>query len=317
MKIGVMGTGGVGGYFGGLLVRAGLDTHFVARGKHLRTIQDEGLQVISDQGNFRVRIHATAEPDEIGPVDLLLFCVKSYDTLDAARLVAPMVEEETMILTLQNGIDNIEKLIQIYGEDRVLGGTSFIEASLASPGMIVHTGKPGRIAFGELSGQRTERVEAVLRVFQQAGIDAELSPDISQVLWSKFLFICGAHGVCTVSRSPLGMALAFHETRELLEGVMHEVETLARARGVAMPETVVEDAILLAESYNKKFKPSMLRDLEWRRSMEIEALNGMVVKLGKEIGVETPLNQAIYACLKLENHKILNPLWATQLEDFT
>lgn len=316
MKIGVMGTGGVGGYFGGLLVRAGFDTHFVARGKHLRTIQEEGLQVISDQGNFRVRIHATAEPDEIGPVDLLLFCVKSYDTKDAARLVSAMVEEETVIMSLQNGIDNIEKLIERYGDTRVIGGTSFIEASLASPGMIAQTGKPGRIAFGELTGERTDRAEAILRVFQEAGIDAELSPDISRVLWSKFLFICGVHGVCTVSRSPLGMALSFPETRELLEGVMREVEVLARARGIAMPEGVVEDSIALAASYNKKFKPSMLRDLEWRRSMEIEALNGKVVALGKESGVPTPLNQAIAACLKLENHKILNPLWACQLDDF-
>ncbi len=317
MKIGIMGTGGVGGYLGGLLVRAGFDVHFVARGKHLRTIQEEGLQVISEQGSYRVRIHATAEPDDIGPVDLLLFCVKSFDTVDAAQLITPMVEDETMILTIQNGIDNIEKLVERFGEDRVLGGTAFIEASIASPGVVVHTGKPGRLAFGELSGERTPRVEKVAETFAAAKVEAEVSPNIVQVLWSKFLFICGVHGVCTLSRSSLGMALSYPDTRELLKGVMREVEALARHRGVDLGKNVVEEAIALAESYNKKFKPSMLRDLEWRKAMEVEALNGMVVKMGQDAGIATPLNQVISACLKLENQKILNPFWASHLVEFS
>lgn len=316
MKIGVMGTGGVGGYFGGLLARAGYDIHFVARGKHRQAMLEEGLQVISGQGSFRVMIHVTSEPDEIGPVDLLLFCVKSYDTLDAARFISPMVEEGTMILSLQNGIDNIDKLIQCYGEERVIGGTAFIESSIASPGVISHSGKPGRLVFGEMSGKITKRVEALLDAFLKAGIDAELSSDINGVLWSKFLFICAIHGVSTLSRAPLGLIFSYPETRELVVGVMREVEILARTRGVALPETAVSDALTLAESYNKKFKCSMLRDLEWRRPMEIDALNGMVVKLGKEAEVETPLNQVIYACLKVENQKIVNPFWASQLEDF-
>ena len=314
MKIGVMGTGGVGGYFGGLLARAGFDMHFIARGKHLQTLVEDGLQVISDGESFRVRIHATADPYDIGPVDLLLFCVKSHDTEHSARLIAPMVEPETMILSLQNGIDNIEKLIERYGEEPMIGGTAFIEASLASPGMIAHTGKPGRIVFGELSGQRTARVGRVLEAFRKTGIDAELSDNIIQVLWSKFLFICGVHGVCTLSRSSLGLALDCSETRELLEGVMREVEALAQVRGFPLQPEVVSESMKLAESYNKRFKPSMLRDLEWRRVMEIDALNGMVVKLGKESGIRTPLNQVIHACLKLENQKIINPFWASQLE---
>ncbi len=317
MKIGIMGTGGVGGYLGGLLVRAGFDVHFVARGKHLRTIQDEGLQVVSEQGSYRVRVHATADPYDIGPVDLLLFCVKSYDTMDAAELIAPMVEDETMILTIQNGIDNIEKLVESYGEERVLGGTAFIEATIASPGLIAHTGNPGRLTFGELSGERTQRVHRVADAFSRAQVEVEISPDIQQVLWSKFLFICGVHGVCTLSRSSLGTILSYPDTRELLEGVMKEVETLARHRGIDLDENVVEEAILLAESYNKKFKPSMLRDLEWRKAMEIDAINGLIVKMGRDAGILTPLNQVIAACLKLENQKILNPFWASRLEDFS
>jgi len=315
MKIGVMGTGGIGGYFGGLLARAGIDTHFVARGKHLQAIQEEGLQVVSNQGSFRVMIHATAEPDEIGPVDLLLFSVKSYDTLDAVRFIAPMVEDDTVILSLQNGIDNVQKISHRYGEDRVMGGTCYIEASIASPGVIAHVGKPGRIVFGEHNKQLTPRAKEILDLFQRAKIESELSDDIERVLWSKFLFICAIHGVSTLSRAPLGLALSCPETKELMIGVMREVEMLARAKGVLLAEDALGQSVELAESYNKRFKCSMLHDLEWRRPMEIEALNGMVVKLGREVGLETPLNQAIYACLKLENQKILEPFWAAQLGD--
>ncbi len=313
MKIGVMGTGGVGGYFGGYLARAGTDIHFLARGKHLQALQEDGLEIVTNDDNFRVRIHATSEPDEIGPVDLLLFCVKSHDTEQAARYVEPMVEEDTIILTLQNGIDNVEKLARHFGEEKILGGTVYIESTIASPGVIAHSGPPGRIVFGELNGQRTPRVERILDLFQKAGIHAEVVENIQQVLWAKFLFICGVHGVSTLSRSTLGLVLACPETRELLEGVMREVEALARRRGVDLPENAVEDAMALAESYNKRFKCSMLRDLEWRRRTEIEALNGMVVKMAKEAGVETPYNKVIYAVMHLENKKIENPVWASQL----
>lgn len=315
MKIGVMGTGGVGGYFGGLLARSGSDIHFIARGKHLRALQDEGLELVTNHGDFRVRIHATAEADEIGPVDLLLFCVKSHDTDQAAQLAEPMVVEETVVLSLQNGIDNVDKLSAHFGRERVMGGTAYIESTIASPGVIAHTGKPGRLVFGELNGERTARAEAVLDVFLKAGIDAELTTRIHEVLWSKFLFICGVHGVSTLSRSTLGLVLASPETRDLLENVMREVETLARKRGIALEDDVVRQSMELAQSYNKRFKCSMLRDLEWHRPMEIEALNGMVVRLGKEAGIQTPLNQVIYACLKLENKKIINPVWASQLTD--
>lgn len=315
MKIGIMGTGGIGGYFGGLLARGGFDIHFVARGKHRQAILEDGLQIVSSQGSFQVMIHVTSEPHEIGPVDLLLFCVKSYDTESVARFAAPMIEQNTVVLTLQNGIDNVEKLAREYGEERIMAGTAFVEASIAAPGVIAHSGRAGRIVFGELSGKRTARAEAILDVLTRAGIEAELSDDVHQVLWSKFLFICGVHGVSTLSRASLGLVLSCPETRDLMIGVMQEIEILAKAQGVNLPHRVVPEAMQLAESYNKSFKCSMLRDLEWRRPMEIEALNGMVVKLGRQHGIDTPLNQALYACLKLENEKVKNPLWAVQLDN--
>ncbi len=316
MKIGVMGAGGIGGYFGGLLARGGVDIHFVARGKHRQAILEEGLQIVSSQGSFSVQTHVTSDPDEIGPVDLLLFSVKSYDTEDVAQFVSPMVEEDTVILSLQNGIDNVQKLSDVFGEERVLPGTAYIESSIAAPGVIAHRGKAGRIVFGEPSGERTPRVEQFLNLFLSVGIEAELSTDISKVLWSKFLFICAIHGVCTLSRASLGLVLALPETREFVIGVMGEVEALARCKKVNLPEQVVSEALALADSYNRRFKCSMLRDLEWRRPMEIEALNGMVVKLGQECGLQTPLNQAIYAPLKLENQRIVNPFWVAEIEEF-
>jgi 2-dehydropantoate 2-reductase len=315
MKVGVMGTGAIGGYFGGLLALSGVDTHFVARGKHYRAILEEGLHIVSSQKTHHVMIHVTPEPDEIGPVDLLLFCVKSYDTDDAARLIEPMVEQDTVIISLQNGIDNQDKLIEAYGKEKVMAGTAFIEASIASPGVIAQMGNPGRIVFGELSGERSGRALDILHLFQSAGIDAELSSDISRVLWEKFLFICGIHGVSTLSRSSLGLVLAVTESRELVRGVMKEVEALAHQQGVKLPEDVVENAMALADGYHRNFKPSMLRDLEWRRLMEVDALNGMVVNLGRQLGIDTPLNHAIYACLNLENQKIANPVWAFQWEN--
>ncbi len=315
MKIGVVGVGGIGGYFGGLLAMAGKeDIHFVARGKHLQVIEEEGLRIVSNEKSVTVFIHATSEPHEIGYVDLLLFCVKSYDTEYAARFMDPMVGPDTVILTLQNGLDNIEKLSLLYDYSQLMAGTSYIEATVTSPGVIVHKGHPGRIVFGELGGEISERVQRIHRMFVEAGIDAQYTDRIQQILWEKFLFICAVHGVGALSRSSIGQMLAFKETRALLKGVMQEVEAIARKKSVDLPDDIIERSMNLAESYNPHFRPSMLRDLEWRRPIEVDALNGLVVKMGREVGVETPINFAIYAALKLEDKKIQDPYWASTVE---
>lgn len=314
MKIGVMGTGGVGGYFGALLALSGQDIHFVARGKHLQAIEDEGLRLVSNEQVFRVYVHATSEPHEIGPVDLLLFCVKSYDTEAAARLIGPMVEKDTIILTLQNGIDNVEKLANYYDICQLMAGTAYIESTVTSPGVIIHKGPPGRIVFGELDGAISDRAKIIEQIFQDAQIDVRLSDKIQQVLWEKFLFICGVHGVGTISRSSIGQVLACPETKKLLVEVMREVEAVALKRNMYLPDDVVDRSIQLAESYDPRFRPSMLRDLEWKRPIEIDALNGLVFKMGKEVSIPTPLNFAIYAALKLEHKKIIDPYWAAVVE---
>ncbi|MCX7823424.1 MAG: 2-dehydropantoate 2-reductase [Syntrophobacterales bacterium] len=315
MKVGVVGTGGVGGYFGGLIAMSGnVDIHFLARGKHLQVIEEEGLTVVSNDKSTTVFVHATSEPQDIGYVDLILFCVKSYDTEYTARFMEPMVGPDTVILTLQNGLDNVDKLAQFYDLSQIMAGTTYIESRVASPGVIVHRGHPGRIVFGELNGEITERAKKILDMFIKAKIEAVLSDHIYQVLWEKFLLICAIHGVCTVSRSSIGQVLACEETRELLKGVMEEVKKIAFLKDVGLPDDIVDRSVIIAESYDGAFKPSMLRDLEWKQPLEVDALNGLVVKMGRELGVSTPLNFAIYATLKLEDLKIQNPYWASVVE---
>lgn len=315
MKVGVVGTGGVGGYFGGLLAMSGnVDIHFLARGKHLQVIEEEGLTIISNDKSTTIFVHATSEPQEIGYVDLILFCVKSYDTEYTARFIEPMVGPDTVILTLQNGLDNVEKIAQFYDLSQIMAGTAYIESRIASPGVILHRGHPGRIVFGELNGEITDRARRIHDLFIKAKIEAALTDHIERVLWEKFILMCAIHGVGTLSRSSIGQMLACEETRELLRRVMEEVKQVAALKNVGLPEDVIERSMLIAESYDRAFRPSMLRDLEWKQPLEIDALNGLVVKMGRELGFDTPLNFAIYAALKLEDLKIQNPYWASVVE---
>ncbi|MGC8719892.1 MAG: ketopantoate reductase family protein [Thermodesulforhabdaceae bacterium] len=315
MKVGVVGTGGVGGYFGGLLAMSGnVDIHFIARGKHLQVIEEEGLTIVSNDKSTTIFVHATSEPQDIGYVDLILFCVKSYDTEYTARFIEPMVGPETVILTLQNGLDNVEKIAQFYDLSQIMAGTAYIESRIASPGVILHRGHPGRIVFGELNGEITDRAKRIHDLFIKAKIEAVLTDHIERVLWEKFILMCAIHGVGTLSRSSIGQMLACEETRELLRRVMEEVKQVAILKNVRLPEDVIERSMLIAESYDRAFRPSMLRDLEWKQPLEIDALNGLVVKMGRELGFDTPLNFAIYAALKLEDLKIQNPYWASVVE---
>lgn len=315
MKVGVVGSGGVGGYFGGLLAMAGnVDIHFLARGKHLQVMEEEGLTIVSNERSTTVFVHATSDPQDIGYVDLILFCVKSYDTEYTARFMEPMIAPDTIILTLQNGLDNVEKIAQFYDLSQIMAGTTYIESRIASPGVIVHRGHPGRIVFGELNGEISERAKRVHELFVKSKIDAVLSDHIERVLWEKFMLMCAIHGVCTLSRSSIGQVLACEETRDFLKCVMEEIGQIASIKNIGLPEDVVERSMIIAESYDRAFKPSMLRDLEWKQPLEIDALNGLVVKMGREVGVNTPLNFAIYAALKLEDLKIQNPYWASVVE---
>ena len=299
MRIAVVGAGGTGGYFGGLLARAGEDVTFVARGAHLEALRTRGLTLESSlAGTFTVPVQATDAPNEVGPVDLILFCVKTYDTEAAAESVRPLIRPDTMLLSLQNGIDNEERIARTAGHTSGVGAVAYVVSAIKAPGVVAQTAGPGKIILGELSGGTSQRTERLREVLQRAGITTEVHPDIRVVLWQKFLFICAFSGVTAVSRLPIGTVLADPVTRELFRGTSQEVEAVARAGGIDLPDDCVEQAMAQAAAVEPWGRGSLHGDLAGGRRLELESLNGKVVSLGREHGVETPLNFAVYAALR-------------------
>lgn len=298
MRVAIVGAGGTGGFFGGLLARAGEDVTFVARGAHLAAIRERGLTVRSRRvGDFTVAVRATDDPAEVGPVDLVLFCVKAYDTEAAAEAMRPLVGPDTVVLPIQNGIDSAERIGRLVGPARVLGGLAALSSVIEAPGVIGHRAGPDVLRFGELGGGTSPRAERLLAVLQHAGVKAELHPDIRVALWEKFLLICGLSGLTALTRLPLGAVVACPETAALLRGVMAEVEAVARAEGVALPGGCVDRTLAFFQASDPAIRGSLYWDLEAGRRLEVETLNGTVVRLGRARGVPTPLNFAVYAAL--------------------
>ncbi len=299
MRVAVIGAGGTGGYFGGLLARAGEDVTFLARGAHLGAIRSGGLTVKSRvAGDFRVSARATADPLEIGPVDLILFCVKSYNTGEAVQTIRSLVGPETMILSVQNGIDSEEQIAQVVGRRPVLGAIALVSSVIESPGVIAQTAGPGKIVFGELRGGTSPRTERLLETFRQAGIVVEIHPNIRIALWEKFIFICGLSGVTALTRLPIGAILADPETTALLRGTLEEAEAIAHAKEISVAPGYAGRALAQMAGLEPWMRGSLYYDLAAGRPLELETLNGTVVRLGRERGIPTPLNFAIYAALK-------------------
>jgi 2-dehydropantoate 2-reductase len=299
MRIAVVGVGGTGGYFGGLLARAGRDVTFIARGETLKALQSRGLTVKSKvEGTFTTPVKAVADPKQAGPVDIVLFCVKAYDTAAAARLLPPLVGEGTAVISVQNGIDNEERIAQLVGSGAMIGGVAQVSAQVERPGEILVTQEPARLWFGELAGGSSERTRRILDVFTGAGFDAELDLDIRVQLWRKFVFICALSGVTSLMRLPIGTILQHPAAKELYRGVMEEVAAVGRAKGVALPDNVVAQWLQVSAKINPGVYGSMYHDLASGGRMEVESLNGSVVRLGAEAGIATPLNFAVFAALQ-------------------
>jgi 2-dehydropantoate 2-reductase len=303
MKIAVMGSGGIGGYFGGLLARAGEDVTFIGRGAHLKAIQENGLQVKSVAGDFHVRPKATHDPSTVSGVDLILFCVKGYDTDSAGLQMHPMVGPGTVVLCLQNGVDNEDRLAAIVGKEHVMAGVVHILSTVSAPGVINQTAGPRSLKFGEEDGRVTPRGERILAVLKGAGINAELSTGIQVDLWEKFLFICAQGGVSALARLSIGEILACPETAALYRGVMEEVAAVGRARGVPLSADVVDRAMAFARGLQPGMRSSLAYDLSQGNRLEVETLAGTVVRYGREAGVATPLNFTIYACLRPQHER--------------
>jgi 2-dehydropantoate 2-reductase len=299
MRIAVIGVGGTGGYFGGLLARAKEEVTFIARGAQLEALRTRGLTVESRlAGTFTVPVQATDDPSEAGPVDLVLFCVKTYDTDAAAESIRPLMHPETMLISLQNGVDNEERIARAAGHSSGLGAAAYVVSAIKAPGVVAQTAGPGKIVLGELSGGTSARTDRLRGALQRAGIAAEVHPDIRAVLWQKFLFICAFSGVTAVTRLPIGTVLADPVTRELFRGTSEEVEAISRAGGIDLPADCVEQAVTQAAAVEPWGRGSLYGDLAGGRRLELESLNGKVVSLGREHGVSTPLNFALYAALR-------------------
>ena len=299
MRSAVIDPGGTGGYFGGLLARAGEDVTFIARRAQLEALSTRGLTLESRlAGTFTIPVQATDDPSEIGTVDLILFCVKTYDTDAAAESIRPLIRPDTMLVSLQNGIDNEERIARAAGHSSGIGAVAYVVSAIKAPGVVAQTAGPGKIVLGELSGGTSARVERLHEVLQRAGIAVELHPDIRVVLWQKFLFICAFSGVTAVTRVPIGLILDAPETHALFQRTSDEVEAVARAGGIDLPADCVSQALATAASVEPWARGSLYHDLTSGRRLELESLNGEVVRRGRELCVETPLNFAIYAALR-------------------
>jgi len=297
MRIAVYGTGGVGGYFGGRLAQAGADVRFIARGAHLQALRERGLRVRSVTGDFEVRAPATDDPAEVGSCDFVLFCVKTFDTDAAAARLGPLVGEDTAVVSLQNGVENEEKLARAVGEDHVMGGAAFIFAEIAEPGVVRHTGGPASITFGEVDGRASERAQRLLSCCEQAGFPAELSADIKPVLWAKLAFICAQAGMTAAVRLPIGEIRTAAAAWAAFRRLVAEVCAVAEAEGHPVPQSARERALALAEALPGSFS-SLHDDMVAGRRMELEALHGFVVRRAAQHGLAVPASEAIYAILQ-------------------
>ncbi len=301
MRIAIMGAGGVGGYFGALLARAGEDVTFIARGEHLIAMKRNGLQIRSPEGDFKIKVKATNDPSDVGPMDLVLFCVKAYDTEEAALQVKPMISEDTTVISLQNGVEKEEILGRILGTEHIMGGLCGVSAFIEAPGVITHhAGK--LLTFGEMDGSQSTRGKRIWEVLKNADIYAILSQDIIKAEWEKFTFICAVAGLCCLTRLPIVTILQFKEITQLYIDTMKEVIEVGCKRGVDLDqEELIERFLNIFKGASPEIKPSMLRDLENRKQIEVEPLHGTVVRFGRALEVPTPINEVIYACLKVVN----------------
>jgi 2-dehydropantoate 2-reductase len=298
MKIGVVGAGGVGGYYGAQLALAGSEVGLIARGDHLAAIREHDLRIRADDGDFTVRVAASDDPADIGPCDAVLFCVKSYDTDQAAALLGPLLKPETGVVSLQNGVDNEEKIAARIGLEHVLGGVSFILAHIAEPGVVEQVGSVRRVIFGELDGSRSERVERLLAEFRKAEIDSDLANDIRVVLWDKFAFLCALAGLTAVTRLPIDELLAVPETRKLFREMVREVSIVARAEGVELADDIVDQKTAFVETLGPDSFSSLHRDLVTGRRLELDALHGELTRRAARHGILVPVSEIIYSLLR-------------------
>lgn len=298
MKIAVMGAGGIGTYLGGLLAHAGHDVALIGRrGPHVEAMRQSGL-IVETRGRARcVRVAATDDPAQLGPVDVVIVSVKQYDLEQAARGIRPIVGSGTMVVPIQNGVTSHETLERILGPGHALGGTVFISAMLGAPGVVTGRSKIDKLVFGEIDGVRSTRATAFQQACRDAGIDAVLSTDIISDLWAKFVTVAGTSAICALARRSVDQVCADERLRALMVQAMHEVIDVARAKAIFLPADTVAAALAFNRSVAPGTRISLLEDLERGKRLELDWLSGHVLRQGEALGVPTPLHAIAYACL--------------------
>lgn len=302
MRIVVMGTGGVGGYFGARLAQGGHDVAFVARGKQLEALRTHGLRVESPAGDVHLpEVEVSDDPARLGPADLVLFGVKLWDTEASARLVKPLLTEHTGVVSFQNGVVKDDILRRALGSPHVIGGVCYIAATIAEPGVIRHSGSLQKLVFGEYDGTASRRVLRFRDACVDGGIDVEVSDQIERTIWEKFVFLVGLSGTTSTSRAPIGPIRSHPRARAFLHDVMDEVVRVARAQGVPLPADYAADRLAFTDGVSPDMTSSMHHDLERGHRLEVAWLSGDVVERGARLGVPTPCNRAIMDILSVHS----------------
>jgi len=300
MRIGIIGIGGVGGYYGGKLAlkysgRSKHEVIFFARGAHLEAIRRDGLRLVTVDGEYLVRpAQATDNAGEIGPLDLAIFCTKSYGLEDAARAVAGNLSDDSVVLPLLNGVDITERLRAVLPRGAVLYGGVFISSAIQGPGVVKQVGGTGQLFFGPADPADVETYRPIETLLRDAGIKAELSADALLPLWTKYIFIGPMAGVTSLTGKAFGEVLGDPADRALVEGMMKEIEAVARKKGVRLPPDIVETSLGKAAAFAPTTKTSMQLDYERGNRTELDIFTAYMVKAGKELGIPVPLHKKVY-----------------------
>src|SRR5215217_4460198 len=299
MRIVVFGTGGVGGYFGGRLARAGEEVTFIARGEHLQAIRTTGLRVDSRDGDFVIYpARATDDVSEVGETDLVILGVKAWQVPEAARAIKPLVGSSTTVLPLQNGVEAVPQLVDQLGPQNVIGGLCRIVSFVVEPGHIRHAGFTPSIVIGELDNRRTDRIVNVEQVFKRAGLEITIAADIQVALWIKYLFIASFSGVGAMANAPAGTIRNDPKWRTQILQAMEEIYALAHARGINLPPDSIDTVMAAVDALPEDATSSMQRDIAAGKRSELESQNGAVVRMARETGIEVPTHTLIYETLK-------------------
>ena len=300
MKVAIMGSGGVGGYFGAKLALGGCDVSFIARGAHLAAMQARGLKVTSPLGEMHLEVpKVTADPRDVGPVDLVLFGVKLWDTESAAQAIKPLVGPDTAVISFQNGVVKDDMLTAALGKTAVAGGICYIAATIAEPGVVAHSGTMQKLVFGEYDGRRSARIQQFHDACVRSGIDAQISDDIARTIWEKFVFLVGLSATTATTRTPIGRIRADVHARRLLLAAMQEVVDVGRAEGVGLAADFAQDRLRFCDQLPESMTSSMHNDLERGSRLEVEWLSGDVSRRGERLGIATPVNTTVFDILAM------------------